>query len=480
MSKMLAALKNLSARTNTVPMPQAPAVAEPTVAPVGLTAEAVFASAASEPAAADPVLPPVDHARRMKDLLRRHLSSPVLTEVVPRPDIDGETDEPPRAANLVSRDFLPAAKKLDAWSPPPADEEPAPEAAPPMPSVAAPLDLMANLLATIEEPSEPAEEVTLHLSTPLEEIQAQISSEAAKLSEIAEPSAAAEPADPPAAVDLPVATVDQPSLAEPTAAEPPAAEVEAPASPLMHLSQEAPLVARPPQEEPPAPVATRVQPARTISRPKTQLEQRVLDDLSHPSRSQPYRELAERLKQDLRLLTGRCLLFAGVGPASHADDVLPFVARLLAEENQEVLLIDADFARAGLTIGLGGLKETGLGELMEAAGRGETLVLPTLLPNVSLLPAGRQSLPDAMGVVEQVTQLIARLAERHSLILIDAGRHSGPLAPALSRLCDATYLVVRLGATDARGASVALQSFRASGARVMGCVATSGATGAAA
>ena len=37
---------------------------------------------------------------------------------------------------------------------------------------------------------------------------------------------------------------------------------------------------------------------------------------------------------------------------------------------------------------------------------------------------------------------------------------------------DATYFVVRLGATEARAAQGALKAFRGSGARVMGCVAT--------
>ncbi|MEX2025721.1 MAG: hypothetical protein WEH44_00445, partial [Pirellulaceae bacterium] len=196
------------------------------------------------------------------------------------------------------------------------------------------------------------------------------------------------------------------------------------------------------------------------------------DGLAHPSRSVPYRELADRLTQDLRQLSGRCLLFSGIGPASHGDDLLAHLGTLMAEDDAEVLLVDADFTRARLSVGLGALKETGLRELMEHAGRGDELILPTLLPNVSLLPAGRKALSDSLGVVDHLAQLLALLEERFALIVIDGGIHTHALAPSLARLCDATYFVVRLGATDARTAATALKVFRGCGARVMGCVAT--------
>ena len=252
----------------------------------------------------------------------------------------------------------------------------------------------------------------------------------------------------------------------------PAAQAAA-ASPLEHLVDARPLVeTRPEPAEPaPAPVPLTL-PPRTISRSKTRLEQRVVEGLADPTRSKPYRDLADRLAQDLRQLTGRCLLFSGVGPASHGDDLLAHLGALMAEDEAEVLLVDADFKRAGLSVGLGALKETGLGELQERGAHAEELILPTLLPNVSLLPAGRRALSDSLGVVDHLAQLLAKLEGRFALIVIDGGSHAQPLSPSLARLCDATYFIVRLGATEARTATTALKTFRASGARVMGCVAT--------
>jgi hypothetical protein len=489
MSKMLQALKNLSSRTT-----PGETVEQPAAAPARATAEPV-------PAADDPVLPPADRSRRMKDVLARHLAAPTPTEVIRRPAAEAErqraTDFPgPEAAPAAGSMTVPMdsqarllrlaadPQRLDLPRQPPArldlersapvavaptsivDVPTTPEAPVSQPVGVASLEAVTALLSELEnEPAGPEEEVSLSFSRPLQEREdrGRESGDRGPKAEVGGQTSEATP-DSPAAPPPPLAP--SPTLA--------AAPQAAAPSPLDHLADPRPLVTHDASEELSPPPAPLVLPPRAISRVKTRLEERVLDMQSDPSRSLPYRELADRLRQDLRLLPGRCLLFAGVGSASHADDVLPHVASLLAEDDAEVLLVDADFARAAMTVGFGALKETGLGDLTDAGSRAEELLLPTRLPNISLLPAGRKALPDNLGVVDRVAPLLAKLEERYSLVMIDGGAHTGPLLPALARLCDATYLVVRLGATDARAATTALQTFRGTGARVMGCVATSG------
>ncbi|HZL91964.1 MAG TPA: hypothetical protein VFB96_26575 [Pirellulaceae bacterium] len=514
MSKMLQALKNLSSRTTpseTKEKPATPAARE-AAAPVAV------APVAAEPAAAaaDPVLPPLNRTQRMKQVLARHLAAPTPTEIIRRPTTE---DEPQPATDFPSLQPTPAAAgnmtvpmdaalvelrraaelpRLDLPLEPPTKPEPAPPA---------PSPIAATPSAELESPPPAREalpvgiaalEAVTHLVSKLEEVggaRSEVgdtrSESRGQRAEVREQKSEsrdqkAEVGDQKSALDVEAvrALPLVPSPLRPLAPSPaialapslvaPAAAPPAP-SPLDHLADPRPRVSSEVSEEQSPPPVPLVLPPRMISRVKTPLEERVLDFQTDPSRSLPYRELADRLRQDLRLLAGRCLLFAGVGPASHADDVMPHVASLLAEDNAEVLLVDADFARAAMTVGFGAMKETGLGDLADAGSRGEELLLPTRLPNVSLLPAGRKALPDNLGVVDRVAQLLAKLEERFSLVMVDGGMHTGPLLPALARLCDATYLVVRLGATDARAATAALKTIRATGARVMGCVATSAA-----
>jgi Mrp family chromosome partitioning ATPase len=69
--------------------------------------------------------------------------------------------------------------------------------------------------------------------------------------------------------------------------------------------------------------------------------------------------------------------------------------------------------------------------------------------------------------------VVQTLEARYRLVLIDGGRTSDPAAATLARLSDATYFVVRLGETGVAAAQAAVSDFRAAGARVLGCIATS-------
>ncbi len=69
--------------------------------------------------------------------------------------------------------------------------------------------------------------------------------------------------------------------------------------------------------------------------------------------------------------------------------------------------------------------------------------------------------------------MLQTLESEYRLVLIDGGRTSELAAATLARLSDATYFVIRLGQTEASLAQAAVRDFRAAGARVLGCIATS-------
>lgn len=208
-------------------------------------------------------------------------------------------------------------------------------------------------------------------------------------------------------------------------------------------------------------------PART----PTLFEHRIREALLHPARSRPFAELVQRLRQDFRGSQERSLLFTGIGRASRGDEMLAHVAALFAEQGERVLLVDADFERSGLSAGFGGGTLGGLQNAIVAPRTWQDHLLTTSFPNLSFLPTGRGNL-NVAAAGETLTSLIPKLEAEFPLVLIDGGQSSGSLLTPLARSCDATYFVIRLGATDAKEAQGALKTFRAAGARVMGCVAT--------
>ena len=206
------------------------------------------------------------------------------------------------------------------------------------------------------------------------------------------------------------------------------------------------------------------------ARSATLFEHRIRETLMHPARSRPFADLVQRLRQDFRGSQERSLLFTGIGLASRGDEMLAHVAALFAEQGERVLLVDADFERAGLTAGFGAGTLGGLQNALVAPRNWRDHLLPTSFANLSFLPTGRGNL-NVDSASATLTSILPQLESEFPLVLIDGGQSSGSILMPLARSCDATYFVIRLGTTDAKEAQGALKNFRAAGARVMGCVA---------
>jgi Mrp family chromosome partitioning ATPase len=114
----------------------------------------------------------------------------------------------------------------------------------------------------------------------------------------------------------------------------------------------------------------------------------------------------------------------------------------------------------------------GLAEVLAQARPVRPLVRPTAFPGLALLPAGLQRELDSAAAAAPLEAALRELAAQYALLLIDGGTGAGGLALAAARVCDATYLVAELGTVEAQEAQAALQEFRASGARILGAIAT--------
>jgi Mrp family chromosome partitioning ATPase len=283
--------------------------------------------------------------------------------------------------------------------------------------------------------------------------------------------------------DAPPLAPPSPAVIQPVAAPPPAAQhefasslLDKPVAETISLAARSPLAAEPLAIAPPA-TAPLLPAAPSSSQSKKGLpcrfERLVRQTLSDPIRSEPLVQMAARMRQDAERTVSKTLAAIGVGASGGAYQPLVYTATLLAATAPRgVLLIDADLARRPLSEALEHGDKPGLAELL----KGEELLgrhcLPTAVEQLSILPAGRLRHLDVSAVGPRLEQLLSQLADRFSLVLVDAGRTGDLSASVLARLADATYFVVQLGTVETSEAQAALREYRAAGARVLGCIAT--------
>ncbi len=94
-----------------------------------------------------------------------------------------------------------------------------------------------------------------------------------------------------------------------------------------------------------------------------------------------------------------------------------------------------------------------------------TLIYPTNLPRLNVLPAPTKPQPQRLD-----RAWIEELREGWSLVLLDMPSMAHPEVAPLIACCDGAYLVVRLGYTPRRKIAKAARAIRGSGGQLLGCV----------
>ena len=150
------------------------------------------------------------------------------------------------------------------------------------------------------------------------------------------------------------------------------------------------------------------------------------------------------------------------------------LAVLMAELDQRVLLIDGDLHDPRLHQVFGVQGQRGLSEWLSSnrATRIETMVQPTFVPNLSLLPGGSPSrTPAALLHSGRLGSAVRELRDSYDMILIDTppGLVRAD-ARILGRNADAVVLVVRAGYTTWDEVETTAKIFAADGTQVLGAV----------
>jgi Mrp family chromosome partitioning ATPase len=186
------------------------------------------------------------------------------------------------------------------------------------------------------------------------------------------------------------------------------------------------------------------------------------------------RAFSRKVIQQFSGIQPATVLFVGADVGDHTSIIAAHLAALLAEQRQgDVLLVDADVARRGLSAGFGRDNHRGLAELLgDTLTDGQSPIYPTLTPELSVLPCGRGAFPAATHLETRIPLLLSGLSERWPWIVVQGGAADSALTGAFAGACQGSYLLVRLGQTAPSEAAEALAVLNAAGACILGCVAT--------
>jgi Mrp family chromosome partitioning ATPase len=186
-----------------------------------------------------------------------------------------------------------------------------------------------------------------------------------------------------------------------------------------------------------------------------------------------YRRLAENMANDFPTSQGGSLFISGVGPTSHVADVAGQVAVELSRlADVDVLLVDADADRKVLTQRFAASNERGLSESLLEGSLASSTVLHSAVPRLRFLPFGNVGLSRRTVAWQAVEGMLVDLRRNSRYVILASDGADGPLAEAVSRYADGSYLLVQIGSSEISGLNQAISQLTAASARLLGCIAT--------
>jgi Mrp family chromosome partitioning ATPase len=192
-----------------------------------------------------------------------------------------------------------------------------------------------------------------------------------------------------------------------------------------------------------------------------------------PLAADPYAETAQQILRQLPRSRSQVLLFTSPADGQGKTMTLARLAPRLAQAVEgNVLVVDANSRNPDMARWLDVAPAWCLPDVLDGAADWSAAVQTTAHQGVSLLPGGtgiqgRGSGRNAPGA----GRLLRDLAGHYDLVVVDAPSLAHRGTVQLAAVCDAAYLVVRLGDGSPRMLREAAQVLHCNGGRLLGCVA---------
>jgi tyrosine-protein kinase Etk/Wzc len=174
-----------------------------------------------------------------------------------------------------------------------------------------------------------------------------------------------------------------------------------------------------------------------------------------------------RAHQDLRTL-----MITSPAPGEGKSTVAVNLATTFAQQGQRTLLVDADLRRSVLDQTFAIARSPGLTDVLVGAQALDSVVRPTDVPNLSILPSGHfPPNPSELLGSGQMRAMIELAKQSFDIVLID----SPPVlavtdAAVLSTVVDGSIIVIRLGVTAREAVRRAVSQLRVVNGRILGAV----------
>ena len=200
---------------------------------------------------------------------------------------------------------------------------------------------------------------------------------------------------------------------------------------------------------------------------------RLAAALAEPNRRQ-YEEMADNILSPLTATLPAVLMFTSPGDGDGKTDALAPLAVTLAERvTGEVVAVDFSFRHPTLAEHFGIAADCGLADVLGRSTDWRAVVRKTATGRLHVLPGRRFPVGDGRWPEEPtLVKLLEELRGEYRLVLLDAASLGHPEVAPMSRFCDGTYLIVRLGHTPRRAVRQAIRVIERCGGRVLGCVLT--------
>jgi hypothetical protein len=177
------------------------------------------------------------------------------------------------------------------------------------------------------------------------------------------------------------------------------------------------------------------------SRPPTAFEQATFDSMSVAAHEQVFRDILTEIRAKNDFSTPSTLLICSTSESPHSADLLIRLAMLIAESDEDVLVIDANLGEQTLTRNFVALSKPGLCDV--AAGHVEpmSILLPTANRRIQFAPCG----DDLLGIsrdpiqieMDRLSRAVEQWQHHYHRILIDVGSVDSSLLEPLGKLCEA-------------------------------------------